>query len=136
MNVIVCLDDRGCMLFCGKRQSRDRKVCERIMHVTGGSRLWMNHYSAKLFENCKENIFIDSAFLDHALDEDFCFVENCDVTPYESVVNQIVIFRWNRHYPGDVCFPVDLTVPPWKLVQADDFQGYSHERITMEVYRR
>ena len=136
MKVIVCLDDRDGMLFCGKRQSRDRKVCERIMQLAEGSRLWMNDYSTKLFADYPENILVDTSFLDRALDEDFCFVEDCDITPYVSAINQIVIFRWNRHYPGDKCFPVDITVLPWKLVKTCDFQGYSHEKITMEVYRR
>lgn len=46
---------------------------------------------------------------------------------------ELVLYRWNRSYPGDVTFPWPLT--GWKLVETADFPGTSHEKITEEVYR-
>ena len=36
MTVIVCMDERGGMSFCGRRVSRDRVVTARILEKTGG----------------------------------------------------------------------------------------------------
>ena len=49
MHMVICLDDRNGMLFNGRRLSSDKAVCSRIREKAQG-RLWMNAYSAKLFE--------------------------------------------------------------------------------------
>ena len=57
-----------------------------------------------------------------------------DVTPYERQIKEITVFHWNRVYPADLTFPIDLT--QWRLEQTVEFPGHSHEKITMEVYER
>lgn len=135
MRLIVCLDDRNGMLFGGRRQSRDCVVCEKIIALTKGYKLWMNVYSSKLFAD-ESNICVDEMFLEHAQDDDYCFTEDQEVSSYADKLEKIVVFKWNRHYPADKSFPLDLTVAPWKLVQTEEFPGNSHEKITMEVYTR
>ena len=49
MNLIVCIDDRGGMLFNRRRQSSDRYVTERILDMARDGRLLVNSYTAKLF---------------------------------------------------------------------------------------
>ena len=39
-------------------------------------------------------------------------------------------------YPADQSFDLDLCGGNWKLSESDEFAGYSHERITMEVYQK
>ena len=46
---------------------------------------------------------------------------------------ELVLYRWNRSYPGDVTFPWPLT--GWTLAETAYFPGTSHEKITEEVYR-
>ena len=65
---------------------------------------------------------------------DYCFAELDDVRPYENQVQKVIVFRWNRHYPSDVRFGIDLST--WRLAAAEEFPGSSHEKITMEVYER
>lgn len=136
MILIVCLDDRDGMLFGGKRLSRDRTVCEKILAVTAGSKLWMSGYSAKLFAEYAADILVDELFLERAQHGEFCFLEDRDILPYADKVEQIILFRWNRHYPADKRFSLDLTATPWKQVRIEEFPGNSHEKITMEVYTR
>ena len=76
MTVFVCLDDNNGMLFCGRRQSRDRVITQDILTQCEGSRLWMDEYSRKLFENMEGNIITDIDFLRKAEQGEFCFVEN------------------------------------------------------------
>ena len=135
MRLIVCLDDRNGMLFGGRRQSRDRAVTERILTLTAGSKLWMNEYTAILFSD-ESGIFVDEMFLDRAEKTDFCFVEDKQILPVADKIEQIVAFKWNRHYPADTYFPFSLDASPWKMLQTEEFAGNSHEKITMEVYTR
>ncbi len=132
MKLILCADDRNGLSFGGKRQSRDRAVCDKIRSLTAEGRLWMNEYSAKLFSDPDE-ISVCPDCLKLAGENDWCFAENLDVTPYLPSVRMLVVFNWNRHYPADLY----LTLPEGLCcIRKEDFPGNSHEKITMEVYVR
>ena len=49
MHLIVCIDTRDGMSFCGRRQSRDRDVVARVLKTAEESRLWISAYSANHF---------------------------------------------------------------------------------------
>ena len=132
MRLIVCLDDKNGMAFNHRRQSRDRIVIAKIEELVKGSTLYFSSYSAKLFPSGDFEPSED--YLSRAGEDDFCFVELEDVTPYEQQIKEITVFRWNRVYPADLYFPNDLT--QWSLERTVDFPGHSHEKITLEVYRR
>lgn len=135
MHLIVCVDDDSGMLFNHRRQSQDREVRKRILKVTSGKRLWMNHYSQKQFEKEEcANANYDDNFLSEAVADEYCFVENEDVAPYEPWIETITLYKWNRRYPSDLKFTIDLS--SWKLQSILEFPGSSHEKITEEVYIR
>ena len=96
----------------------------------------MNAYSAKLFSDYSEKILVDDDFLSKAEENDFCFVESNNILSYLSDISSIILFKWNRHYPADKYFPIDLNGGGWKLCNSANFAGKSHENITMEEYRR
>lgn len=77
---------------------------------------------------------VDRNFLEKAEEEDFCFVEGENLAGYEGKITEIVLYKWNRDYPADVFFEVDLS--KWRLEERKDFSGYSHEKITKEIYNR
>ena len=132
MRLIVCLDDKNGMAFNHRRQSRDRIVTEKIEELAKGSVLRLSPYSAKLFTSGDFEPSED--YLSRAGADDFCFVELEDVTPYERQIKEITVFHWNRTYPADLKFQIDLT--QWSLERTVEFPGNSHEKITMEVYKR
>lgn len=135
MTIIACVDDHMGMMFNQRRQSQDRALRERILEITGGSRLWMSHYSAKQFaEHNAPQIHADDNFMSAAGSCEYCFIEDCDAVPYLQRAEKIILYRWNRRYPFDLVFPVDLSAGGWKLVHAAEFAGSSHERITEEIY--
>ena len=137
MIIIACIDDNMGMMFNHRRQSQDRVLRERVLAATKGNKLWMNHYSAKQFiEHAAPQINVDENFMSEAEDGEYCFVENCDVTPYLRWVEKIILYRWNRRYPSDQTFSIDLSTDVWKLVHTEDFTGSSHERITEEIFTR
>ena len=122
------------MLFNHRRLSRDRRVCEKILDYSNEKELWMNAYSRKLFTDLTDinSIQVDEEFLDKS--QSICFVENQDITPYLPKIDTLVLFQWNRDYPADFFFTVDLS--QWNLISTEDFEGTSHEKITMEVYEK
>ena len=132
MKLILCLDDRDGMLFNRRRQSKDKAVYADILEMTAGSKLWMNGYSVSQF--APERIIVDEAFLEKAGEQDYCFLENADISAYADKVSRVIIYRWNREYPADVRFPAELFEHRWEKVSRDDFPGNSHECITREVY--
>lgn len=135
MIVMICVDDKNGMMFNRRRQSQDRVVREHILQRVGDSIIWMNAYSQKQFADTDPSrlkIFED--FLDRAGAGDFCFVEDQDLRPYIDQIEEIVLYKWNRSYPSDVWFEVELSV--WKLAEVEEFVGSSHEKITMERYIR
>ena len=131
MQVIITVENRNGMLFNHRRVSRDQKISERILAYCKEKRLWMNAYSAKLFEN-NPQIRVSETFLEQK--DAICFVEDQDVTPYLPEIDTIILFHWNRDYPADFFFTVDLS--EWNRIHQEEFAGKSQEKITMEVYKK
>ena len=134
MKLILFLDERGGMLFNRRRQSQDRYAREYILKMTAGKRLLMNPYSAKQFKEGGA-ITLTEAPQKDAGDEDFVLIENLPVSL--EGVSDVVLFLWNVLYPSDVSFQKEcLKENGFTLWKSDDFAGYSHEKITVEFYRR
>lgn len=133
MNIFVCVDEDGGMLFNKRRQSKDRKVREKMFEIASGNPIFMNHYSSKQFDEGND-IIIDEEFLNMAGEDDFCFIENVDLP--ECGIKKLYIFNWNRKYPSDVRFDYNMTANGLKMLHREEFSGSSHENITLLVYGR
>lgn len=134
MKVIVCMDDRGGMSFNRRRQSRDRIVIKDIVDSLKGKKLWMNSYSASMFQTEEVELMVSDTFLDEAGEEDFCFVEDCGVQQHIQNIDEVIVYKWNRCYPADVSFDIDLK--EWNKTVVKEFAGNSHEKITKETYEK
>ena len=133
MNIIVCVDKSGGMMFGGRRQSQDSLLREKVLELSKDSKLLMNSYSAKQFGEVP-GITVDENFLENAEVGDFCFVEDKCIT--SANVENFYIFNWNRKYPGDLFFSVDLKAEGFKKTGKEEFQGSSHDKITLEIFGR
>lgn len=132
MIAVVCLDDGNGMMFNGRRQSRDRVVTERIAALAAGKKLWMNKYTAGLFEGMDVPKQVREDFLSAAKAGDLCVVENKGLTAVLDRLEKLIVFRWNRKYPAD--FWLDVNLGGWKLAEVQEFPGNSHEKISQEIY--
>ena len=130
--LFVCVDDRMGMTFNSRRQSRDSVVTEKILEMSKGKTLWMNGYSAKMFDS--SGVKISDSFLCEAGMGEGCFVETDDVSPFESKIEKIVLFKWNKVYPSDKKLNIDFGM--FELKSSIDLEGTSHEKITCEVWER
>ena len=128
MTLYVCLDDKNGMLFNNRRQSRDRAVLEDI-RVSVPDVLTVDGFSEK---------FIAAAEIPFAVGEPepgvHFFLENRKASELLPAAEKVVVYRWNRAYPGDFHFDGDLS--GFTLQSTEEFPGKSHERITKEVYVR
>lgn len=137
MNIIVCLDDNNGMMFNKRRQSQDKLLRASIKELVKGKTLFMNEYSYKLYKDINnENIIVSENYLDECENDNFCLVENKPLNNYIEKIDNIIIYKWNRIYPSDLYFDVDIKNEQWKLIETEEFQGSSHEKITKETYRR
>lgn len=135
MRLIICLDDNNGMMFNNRRQSQDRKLREDIMQMIGSSRLWMSEYSAKQFL-IDSHINISLEKFSEAGSDDYCFIESEISEAMLDKASEIVIYRWNRYYPADVRFNHFLEREGWTKTVIGEFKGYSHKKITKEVFSR
>ncbi|MDD6708166.1 hypothetical protein ACTNEM_04695 [Eubacterium pyruvativorans] len=152
MNLIVCLDDNGGMMFGGRRQTRDRLVNRHILEMTKGH-LIMTEGSAKMFRalpeelekdgvsaedtealrRMAEQIRVEPDPLSAAGPGDFVFDEDMPPGRFADRIRTLVICRWNRVYPADLWFDLDLP-GPWTRRSVQNITGSSHDPVTIEVY--
>lgn len=136
MNLICTVDDFMGLSFHDRRQSSDRYVTDRILSITKNGTLWVSHYSSSLFQDIQNlnQLNIDDNCMLEAAPGEYCFIEKTDPAFAEKWIETLILFRWNRKYPADTYFTMQMDYK-WVLSETADFSGYSHEKITMEVYK-
>lgn len=131
MKLIFCLSKEGGMTFFGKRQSQDIKLREWILNRVSSSKLWMNEYSYKMFGS-HEGIEVSDLYMSKAGADDYCFIENGGYSAENA--DEIILCHWNRKYPADKFFDIEILKNGFELKERADIVGNSHEKITIEVY--
>ncbi|MCR5636071.1 MAG: ribonuclease Z [Clostridiales bacterium] len=136
MKIIACIDDNNGMLFGGRRQSRDKLLtADIIANLEDGESLCVFGYSARLFADFSDRITIISS-IEEAEKNSAVFIEKDKVSLFEKYADTIIIYKWNKVYPADFWFDIDLNNGDWTLADSFEFQGNSHKKITREVYTR
>ena len=136
MNIILCIDEKFGLSFNRRRQSQDRTVNEKILALSSSSRLLMSEYSSPLFQDLSlsSHVLIQKDFLKCAQEGDFCFVEEGEI-PLEKA-EKLYLFHWNRKYPADRFLTADLKEMGFKKESKEEFEGNSHKKITLEIYKK
>ena len=132
MKLIFCLDTERGVSFFGKRQSRDKHLCDDIIADCADSVLEMSEYSAKIFAPHSVSVQKTPTMSDGST----YFCEITDPKEYVRYADEVVIYNWNRHYPSDIKFDADMGELGFALVSKSDLVGHSHEKITKETYKR
>ncbi len=131
MKLIFCIEKGKGTAFFGKRLSKDSALNQKLLEIVNGAPLWVSRYSAPLFEK-KENVIIDNDYAVKADENDFCFVEDRGFNL--DLANEIILCHWNRKYPANSFFDVDLS--KYERISSQDISGSSHDKITIELYKR
>lgn len=129
MNLFVCTDKNGGILFANRRVSMDSAVRKKIFEIIGEKQLFLNRYTAEQFEESGQ-LCVSDDFVSQMGEDDFCFIENTKVSL--DLFNRVFLFNWNRNYPADTFFKINSQ---FKKISSQNFAGTSHEKITLTVYR-
>lgn len=134
MTLVCCVDDILGMAFFGRRQSRDSLLYKDLANEAQGKTIHLQLRSGPLFADTDAQLAVSDSPWDNATENEFCFVEFCAPSAFESKADKIILYRWNRRYQSDVKFDIDLN--KWTKLSETEFPGSSHEKITKEVYTR
>ena len=134
MILVCCIEDNFGMAFNRRRVSRDSALCADLAASAGTAPIYMDSRSGALFEGLGANIISCPDFAEKAGEGDYCFLEFSSPARFEAMAEKIILYRWNRRYPSDLKFDIDLS--RWICRSRADFPGSSHETITKEVYIR
>lgn len=135
MTLILCVDDQGGLAFHNRRQSQDRAVRTDMLELCKDHALCVTPYTAHQFDAEEQaRLTIVQTGFEHAAQDVYCFLENIDIIPYITCAKKIVLYQWNRVYPSDQ--RLSLPLEGWNCCEHIEFAGYSHEKITREVYKR
>lgn len=129
MKIISTVDDHMGLMFHQRRLSQDAMVRADMneMHQT----IYMNQYSYQLYQDLVKDIVVDENFLENH--DGYCLVENVSVKNYIDKIDEVVLYYWNRNYPRDFYFDLDLSV--FKIIETKEFDTKSHH-ITKVIYRK
>ena len=125
MTLILWSGKNGEMMFNHRRCSRDRAIIEDILSMYAPTNLCVSAYSASLFEGAC--IICDLA----EAKEKVLFLENLPLLPALEQAQKIIVYRFDRTYPADVRLQIPQS---FSLTESLDFSGFSHDKITREVY--
>ena len=134
MTAIVCVEDRGGILFLKRRVSRDREVYRDI--AENYSKVYMTSYSLPLFDGVKINTGVRFLPIFEGERGEVCFVESGEIADNIHKISRLVIYRWNRTYPSDVKLGFDPEEMGFNRVSTAELVGYSHEKITKDIYEK
>ena len=136
---IACVDPANGLMFNDRRQSRDSAVIQTIAKIVRQAPLWVTKYSLPLFSAATSlnvaDVYYPAAKADRG---EFCFLEDAVemllVPDILESVEGIILFRWDKSYPADEFFPINI-LEGKSLVYTTSFAGKSHDQITLEVYK-
>lgn len=133
MKLVCCIDNNYGMTFNNRRQSSDKIQVSNMLELLNREKIYITDFSKDIFDD--ENIkIINLDEINKLKVEDYFFDENILPSKLEYKSDEIILYKWNRDYPSDLKFDIDLL--KWNLIESIDFSGSSHEKITREIYIR
>lgn len=143
MILIACVDDNLGLSFNNRRLSKDKVLAAHILSRVGERPAWVSAYTAKMLfgDDLARplNWKLSNIPLRAAIGGEFCFAEDAPSSEIVYAMQShnlegVWLYRWNRSYPGDNFFPLDMSDTRWKKVSESELKGYSHPSITEEIY--
>jgi hypothetical protein len=130
VKLIMCVSKNGGISFNNRRQSRDEEVCKDMIALSGGS-IFASEYSAKLFDGIGKVQICDAGKMPAG---QYYFAERGMPEVDEQSISEVVLYHWNREYPADSFFDIDLK--DFRLKENVEFEGKSHDCIRRERWIR
>ena len=127
MTLILWAGKNGEMMFNRRRCSSDRDVIADILAMYDPSEICVSAYSSSLFDGAK--VISDLSEAEWGV----LFLEGFSLDAALAQARKLIVYRFDRVYPADV----RLTIPKdFRMTENREFAGFSHEKITREVYEK
>ena len=127
MTLILWAGKNGEMMFNRRRCSQDREVIADILAQFPLSDICVSAYSAPLFEGAQVISQLTEA------KNGVLFLEDLPLSPALTLAKKLIVYRFDRVYPANVRLQIPQS---FTLTESREFAGYSHDKITREVYER
>ena len=127
--IILCTDKENGRLFFGKRTATDAEVRKHILALD--DKIFVDNYTAGQFKETEDKSKLCIVDSPARIADGTAFIEKEDV-PEDA--DRIIIFRWDKKYPADKYF--DFSFAGWHKTKNEKFQGYAHDKVTMEVWEK
>ena len=105
-----------------------------MMEETKDAPFYVSPYSAKMLEEYGFHGYVETTEPDQIAEEDAWYF--CEFGEYEVLwpkVTEILLYQWNRRYPSNVAFDMQL-LEDYEKTEETEFQGSSHDKITKIRY--
>ena len=127
MTLILWAGKNGEMMFNRRRCSSDREVIADIQAMYDPSEICVSAYSSSLFDGAK--VISDLSEAEWGV----LFLEDLPMDAALAQAKKLIVYRFDRVYPADV----RLVIPQdFHMTESREFAGFSHEKITREVYEK
>lgn len=127
MTLILWAGKNGEMMFNRRRCSSDREVIADIQAMYDQSEICVSAYSSSLFAGSKVISDLSEAA------GSVLFLEDFPLDAALAQARKLIVYRFDRVYPADV----RLVIPQdFRMTESREFAGFSHEKITREVYEK
>ena len=127
MTLILWTGKNGEMMFNRRRCSSDREVIADIRAMYDPSEICLSVYSSSLFAGSKVITDLPEAA------GSVLFLEDLPLDAALARAKKLIVYRFDRVYPADV----RLVIPQdFCMTESKEFAGFSHDKITREVYEK
>lgn len=133
MKLISCVDNRLGVLFNHRRVSQDITIIEDLQDLIQQQPLYVDDYSAPLFQNKGFNLHID-AHLPQSDLKGYQFIEQQPLPTSFKLDDQLIVYYFNRNYPSDKKLFDPNRSPHWEIQSVSPFVGQAHDKITRVIY--
>ena len=140
----LVLSDVTLLLFCSFSIKLNISFINIIFHLSNTPyskqiqihfSIYISSFSKLIFEPHEEVIICENP-LSECESDSACFIENIDIAPYLDIVDTLIVYHWNRLYPSDVKFNIDIEKSGFVLDSVIEYAGSSHDKITKEIYSK
>lgn len=135
MTSIITLDTNNGLLFNKRRLSQDKVVTADIISQASGTNLYVTPYSYKLFPEGTPCTPLNNPYT-LADKQAVIFAEDINPVKYIDIIDTFVVYLWNKEYPSDVRFNVNLQELGFRVTNRVDFSSNTHPNITRLIFSR
>ena len=127
MTLILWAGKNGEMMFNRRRCSSDREVVADILATYDPAEICVSAYSSPLFDGAKVISNLSEA------EGGVLFLEDFSLDDALTQARKLIVYRFDRAYPANVRLVIPRDFP---MTESREFAGFSHEKITREVYEK